>query len=73
MTAGMYGLIIVGMIIFLAYLEEKCKAKKIRRDAAASRGTYHPASLPTTPILPYRHGEGSGYGYEDNSDADKDM
>lgn len=72
MTAGMFGLIVVGMILLVAYLEKKWRVRRIRRDVAASRGNYHPASLPVTPILPYRHGEGSGYGYDDNSDTDKD-
>jgi len=71
MTAGMLGLIGVGLILLLAYLEEKWKAKKIRRRAAASGGTYHRAPAPAPTILPYRHGEGSGYGYDDNNDPAK--
>jgi hypothetical protein len=72
MTAGEFGLIIVAVIFLLAYMEEKWKIRKIRRSAAASRGIYHPASLPTPTILPYRHTEGSGYGYDEKGDADKD-
>jgi hypothetical protein len=71
MTAGMFGLIVVGMILLLAYLEEKWRTKKIRRHAAASGGIYHRASAPAPTILPYRHGEGSGYGYDENSDPAK--
>jgi hypothetical protein len=71
MTAGIFGLAIVGIIFLVAYLEEKWEAHKIRRNAVASGGTYHRASAPTPTILPYRHGEGSGYGYDENSDADK--
>ncbi len=71
MTAGMFGLIVIGMILLLAYLEEKWRTRKIRRHAAASGGIYHRASAPAPTILPYRHGEGSGY--DENSDADKDV
>jgi hypothetical protein len=73
MTAGMFGLIVAGLILLLAYLEEKWRAKKIQRHAAASGGIYHRASPPATPILPYRHGEGSGYGYDEPNDADEDV
>ena len=73
MTAGMLGLVAIGVILLLAYVEEKWKARKIRQSAAASRGAYHPASLPTTPVLPYRHGEGSGYGYDEPSDPDESV
>jgi hypothetical protein len=73
MTAGMLGLVDIGAILFLAYIEEKWKARKILRSAAASKATYRPISLQTTPILPYRHGEGSGYGYDEPSDADEDV
>jgi hypothetical protein len=73
MTAGMVGLIVIGMILLLAHLEEKWKAKKILRRAAESGGTYHRASAPAPTILPYRHEEGSGYEYDENSDANKDL
>jgi hypothetical protein len=72
MTAGIFGLIVIGLILFLAYMEKKWKAKKIRRSAAASKGAYHPTGLPTPTVLPYRHAEGSGYGYDEKSDADED-
>ena len=50
MTAGMFGLIVVGMILVLAYLEEKWKAEKIRRHAAASPD----ASLDAAVIRPVK-------------------
>jgi hypothetical protein len=72
-TAGMFGLIVVGVILLLAYLEEKWKAKKIWQSATASKATYHRASRPTIPVLPYRHAEGSGYGYDEPSDPDENV
>lgn len=71
MIAGMFGLVVIGVILLLAYLEEKWEAERMRRSRTG--GAYHRAS-PSPPerpiILPYRNAEGSGY--EDIEMRDKD-
>lgn len=63
-NAGIFGLIVVGVIYLLAHLEEHSKKKR------KGDGKYHPASPPIQQRGNYRNSEGSGY--EDLAMRDKD-